>query len=263
MASVGLFSQTNKPVVGEKLIKPIQLDEALLDKEKTNSLKHLYEVVPTDTASREVKVWKSDFRKNYLSDPKFRYTTEKAQKSFLARLIEKLANLLQKLFGLGNFDKSQDAVILILRILSGLVILAALYFLIRLFIRHKGKLIFQRKNESVIIDINNTEQLIQMADFEALIDDMESKGDTRQCIRLYYLWLLKDLKDKKLINWLPEKTNADYISELKNELLRKEFIYLSYLFNYIWYGEFKITDNDYLSAKNAFLSYLRKGIRNG
>lgn len=263
MASVGLFSQANKPVVGEKLIKPIKLDEALLDKEKTNSLKHLYEVVPTDTASREVKVWKNDFRKNYLSDPKFRYSTNKAQKSFMARLLEKLANLLQKLFGLGNFDNSQDTIILILRILSGLVILAALYFLIRLFIRHKGRLIFQRKNESVVIDINNTEQLIQMADFEALIAQMELKGDTRQCIRLYYLWLLKDLKDKKLINWLPEKTNADYISELKNELLRKEFIYLSYLFNYIWYGEFKITDNDYLSAKNAFLSYLRKGMRNG
>ena len=80
---------------------------------------------------------------------------------------------------------------------------------------------------------------------------------------LYYLWLLKDLKESELIVWLPEKTNADYLSELKQEALRKQFSYLSYLYNYIWYGEFSITDEDYLSAKKAFLIYLRKGYRNG
>jgi hypothetical protein len=128
---------------------------------------------------------------------------------------------------------------------------------------HKGNWFFQKKNESLPIDINNTEQLIQSADFEQLISEIEKQGDTRQSIRLYYLWLLKDLKESELIVWLPEKTNADYLSELKQEALRKQFSYLSYLYNYIWYGEFSITDEDYLAAKNAFLIYLRKGYRNG
>lgn len=128
---------------------------------------------------------------------------------------------------------------------------------------HKGNWFFQKKNESLPIDINNAEQLIQSADFEQLISEIEKQGDTRQSIRLYYLWLLKDLKESELIVWLPEKTNADYLSELKQEALRKQFSYLSYLYNYIWYGEFSITDEDYLAAKNAFLIYLRKGYRNG
>jgi hypothetical protein len=258
-----LFSQTTEPVVGKSPKKIVKLDEALFIDYKATTLKHLFEVVATDTTKHTVTNWTTDFRPNYLSDPKFRYDTNNAQKTFFARLLEKLGNLLRKLFGLSDFENSGETFVLILKILSGLVILAALYFLIRLIIQNKGRWIFQRKNESIDIDINNTEQLIQMADFESLIAEMELKGDTRQCIRLYYLWLLKDLKDKKLIYWLPEKTNTDYLSELKNELVRKEFTYLSYLFNYIWYGEFKITDNDYTSAKNAFLSYLRKGMRNG
>jgi hypothetical protein len=66
-----------------------------------------------------------------------------------------------------------------------------------------------------------------------------------------------ELKDHELIIWLPEKTNADYLSELKQETLRKRFSYLSYLYNCIWYGEFSIGDEEYASAKNAFLFYLK------
>ena len=94
---------------------------------------------------------------------------------------------------------------------------------------HKGNWFFQKKNESLPIVINNTEQLIHSADFEQLISEIEKQGDTRQSIRLYYLWLLKDLKESELIVWLPEKTNADYLSELKQEALRKQLSYLSYL----------------------------------
>ncbi len=226
-------------------------------------MEKLYQSVPVDTTDTKVVSLNSDFKQKYADDPEFKYDSEKGSKTFLARLLEKLGELLKKLFGLGSLSKVTDTTLLIFKILCGLVILVVLYFSVRLVMNHQGKWFFQKKNESIAIDINNTEQLIQSADFEQLIYEVEKQGDTRQSIRLYYLWLLKDLKGKGLINWLPEKTNTDYLSELRDETLREKFIYLSYLFNYIWYGEFAITDADYVNARKAFLNYLKGDRQNG
>ena len=99
--------------------------------------------------------------------------------------------------------------------------------------------------------------------FEKMIAETETKGDTRQSIRLYYLWLLRTLKEKKHIEWNQQKTNADYHNEIKSEAVKEKFSYLSYLYNYIWYGEFSITDTDYVNAKKAFLTYLKQNGKNG
>ena len=220
-------------------------------------MKKLFQTVPGDTASKKAVSLDPDFKEKYLSDQDFNYNREEGTKSFLDRLLEKIGLLLNKLFGIGKLSKYPNLTLTAFKILCGLVLLVALYFVIRLMMNHKGKWFFSKKNEATPIDLQNTEQLIQSADFEQLISGIEKHGDTRQIIRLYYLWLLKDMKDNELIVWLPEKTNSDYLSELKEEYLRKKFSYLSYLYNYIWYGEFSIGDEDYITAKRAFLNYLK------
>ena len=226
-------------------------------------MEKLFAAVSSDTVSRKVVAFSPNFSDKYRSDDDFNYKQIAAGKTFIARLLERLGKLLKSLFGIGYNTKVTSVTIVVFKILCALIVLVVIYLIIRVLMNHKGNWFFQKKNESLPIDINNTEQLIQSADFEQLISEIEKQGDTRQSIRLYYLWLLKDLKESELIVWLPEKTNADYLSELKQEALRKQFSYLSYLYNYIWYGEFSITDEDYLAAKNAFLIYLRKGYRNG
>ena len=226
-------------------------------------MKKLFQSVPMDTASKKVVSLDPDFKEKYLSDQDFQYNQDEGTKSFLDRLFEKIGLLINKLFGFGKLNKYPDLTAIVFKILCGLVVLVALYFVIRLMMNHKGKWFFSKKNEAIPIDLQNTEQLIQSADFEQLISWIEKLGDTRQIIRLYYLWLLKDLKDNGLIVWLPEKTNSDYLSELKEETLRKKFSYFSYLYNYIWYGEFSIGDEDYLTAKSAFLNYLKGDRQHG
>ena len=226
-------------------------------------MKKLFQTVPGDTASKKAVSLDPDFKEKYLSDQDFNYNREEGTKSFLDRLLEKIGLLLNKLFGIGKLSKYPNLTLTAFKILCGLVLLVALYFVIRLLMNHKGRWFFSKMNEAIPIDLQNTEQLIQSADFEQLISGIEKHGDTRQIIRLYYLWLLKDMKDNELIVWLPEKTNSDYLSELKEEYLRKKFSYLSYLYNYIWYGEFSIGDEDYITAKRAFLNYLKGDRQHG
>jgi|GEM_PF-1001349 len=228
------------------------------DLSRERLMKKLYKKVASDSAERKTAILPAGFRDKYQHDESFNYKREE-KISFIDRIKKAIERLLRNLIGLeadkdlGNFN------LIIIRILAGAILVVVIYFAIRLFIRHKGLWFFSPDNRPLDIDINNTEQLIQFADFSQLIAETEKKGNTRQSIRLYYLWLLKEMKDEEIIHWQPEKTNADYMNEIRDETTRSRFGYLSYLFNNIWYGEFSIADNEYMTAKDAFLSYLEKG----
>ena len=64
--------------------------------------------------------------------------------------------------------------------------------------------------QQVSIDINDAEAMLKAADFPSMIAEAERNADFRVCVRLYYLWLLRFMKDREIIVWEPEKTNAEY-----------------------------------------------------
>jgi hypothetical protein len=74
--------------------------------------------------------------------------------------------------------------------------------------------------------------------------------------------MLKKLSEKQIIEWDVEKTNSDYLYEIKDEAQKEDFAYLSYLYNNIWYGEFELDEATFAKAKNAFEKSIKK-INNG
>lgn len=205
----------------------------------------------------EITSFDNHFRDKYIGDEAFDYRKKTGNISFVQKLKRMIERFIQTLFGWDKEHKVGNITDISLKILSILLVLFVIYLLVRLILSHNGRWFSQRKNENIEIDINDTEQLVRYADFENMIDKSEKTGNTRQSIRLYYLWLLRTFDEKKIIEWNLQKTNADYRKEIKDETILKNFTYLSYLYNYIWYGEFSITDTDYLTAKKVFLNHLR------
>jgi hypothetical protein len=89
-----------------------------------------------------------------------------------------------------------------------------------------------------------------------LIGEAERDGNYRLAIRYYYLWLLKSLTNAEIIAYDVEKTNSDYFNEIASKPLKDEFSYTSYLYNYIWYGEFDVNEQQFTKAKTAFVKFL-------
>ena len=247
-------TDTIKKIKLTQLITSLESDSLALN---LNRLEQKLISISTDTCAKKTVSFNANFGQKYIQDEEFDYYREKVDLNFFTRLLNYLKKLVSKLFGMAPLSDQTSWNWIIIKVLSGAIILTILYFIIRYAMNHKGRWIFEKKNESIEIDLNNTEQLIESADFEKLIAEIENQANTRQSIRLYYLWLLKDLKEKNLIVWLPEKTNSDYLYEIVDDKLKKQFSYLSYIYNYIWYGEFSITDVDYLEAKKAFLNFLK------
>ena len=74
----------------------------------------------------------------------------------------------------------------------------------------------------------------------------------RLAVRFYYLLVLQKLAQKDLIDWQVQKTNADYVYEIKDNTLRGNFSRLTRIYDFIWYGNFEVNANDFAKAEKEF-----------
>lgn len=218
----------------------------------------LLRIAPIDTASVKERAFASNIPQKYANDDALNYERSNGGKTLLVKIKEWINNLIRKLLGLDELADINRISSYILNILYAIILLAIVYFIVRLVMNHKGRWFFDKKAQPVEINVENVEEHIHEANFENLIRETEKNGNTRQSTRLYYLWLLKTFTDKGIIEWNPEKTNADYTREISEEKLKNEFRYLSYLYNHIWYGEFSINNEEYQQAKKAFINHLNR-----
>ena len=119
-------------------------------------------------------------------------------------------------------------------------------------LKAKGFVLVPFEDELVYWLSEMVEENIHTIDFKEIIQQSKSNKEYRLTIRYYYLWLLKSLSDKEIIEWDIEKTNSDYLYEIKNSAIKSQFEYVSYLYNYIWYGEFELDEVTFIKAKKAF-----------
>ena len=96
---------------------------------------------------------------------------------------------------------------------------------------------------------------IHEIDFSEQIAIALQNKNYRLVVRLLYLQTLKQLSDKNLIDWQPEKTNQTYVSELKQQPYHQQFVSLTNQFEYIWYGEFYIDENTFQPIYQSFQEF--------
>lgn len=115
---------------------------------------------------------------------------------------------------------------------------------------------FGKSSDKNIIPVTDVENNIHVVDFKTLIKNAERNNNYRLAVRYYYLWLLKSMTSAEIIEYDVEKTNSDYHNEITTKTIKQEFSYTSYLYNYIWYGEFDVNQEQFSKAKHAFVNLL-------
>ncbi len=106
-----------------------------------------------------------------------------------------------------------------------------------------------------------TEENLEKVEFGYLEQALEKallQRNYRMAIRIHYLWLLKVLYEKELINWKKDKTNHAYISELTNKSSQESatsFRKLTLWYEKAWYGEAKIDETDFGNVENYFVDF--------
>ncbi len=119
-----------------------------------------------------------------------------------------------------------------------------------------------QKGVAGTVNIRNVEENLHKSDMEILIDQSLADKNYMMAIRLYYLWAIKELSNKKLIKWKRDKTNRDYIREMRKTDLNKSFREVTRIFERVWYGQQEQLDqSDYLPIQkklNDFVQQVKK-----
>jgi len=139
--------------------------------------------------------------------------------------------------------------------LGYLIILAAVIIVILVLNKSKLRGLFYFSKENKVSGFKEIKEDINEIHFDNLITEAISKSDYRIAVRLYYLKTLKLLSDKKLIDWKINKTNKNYIKEINEEELKKPFEKLTFLFEWIWYGDLPVAESFFEETKNNFMDF--------
>lgn len=135
------------------------------------------------------------------------------------------------------------------------LIVAAIGLIIWLLMKNDVRGLFYGKSVSTDIGFKEVSENIHEIDFDKLIEEAVARKDFRRAVRLYFLRVLKVLSDKELIAWKADKTNYDYYLELRESRYQGPFKELSFLYEYIWYGDFGITEDVYKGASEKFKEF--------
>lgn len=127
---------------------------------------------------------------------------------------------------------------------TGLIVLIAVFIIIKLLNADISRLFYKNRQFEGLI-VNEIREDINSLDFDLLIEKYTVQHDYRMAVRYYYLKLLKNLNSNGMIAWRINKTNRDYVYELEGSQLYGSFDKLSSFYEYIWYGDFKVTSDQF------------------
>lgn len=202
-------------------------------------------VQPIGFESEDMEVYKADKAFDY----KEHDTAVSWWENFKQWLGELWVSFWQWLFG----DYSPGGfVAFLVKYLPYLVLLFILGLSIYLFAKaNPGKNYLKNQSKGKIF-LSDEEKILKKDNIRHLIDKALQEADYRLAIRYYYLLILKKLKDDKYINYQYEKTNTDYIAEIKPKELKNQFHQITRLYEYIWYGDFSVNKSQYQVAEGDF-----------
>lgn len=218
-------------------------------------------VVPID----KQKIVKKSFDKNKLNEYKnkeeFNYKVALHEPTIFERVWDWIKRGVIKILKY-LFDDIKPAVGFlrsVLKVLPYIIAGLVLFFIIKFFLKVNSRNIISGKTNSTLVAISEDEELIKDKNLSKLVQKAINERNFRLAIRYYYLLVLKNLSEKGLIVWKQEKTNEDYIKELKsNKNLGYGFKEITYLYDYVWYGNFHIQEKEFIKAEGSIKKVLQK-----
>lgn len=139
------------------------------------------------------------------------------------------------------------------KILGFIFLFALVIFIVYQIIKNKRPA--ERKVNTASFSSDWNPEKITKTELELLLEAAIESEDYRECVRIYFNFILKELIKKGWIRWKKEKTNYDYILEMKsreNSFLFEECVRI---YDLVWYGDYVINKEDFEEVQPILLNY--------
>ncbi|MDT0643221.1 DUF4129 domain-containing protein [Zunongwangia sp. F363] len=191
---------------------------------------------------------------DYKEQPEFEYLNQTEEDSWWTRFKKwlnlKYNQLLEWLFG----DYTPGGILqFLITVLPYLVLAAVLGFIFWLITKlDPGSSLLESPAESQVF-LSEEEEIIQSKDISKLIEEAIENHQYRLAVRYYYLYNLKKLDAMGFISYQFQKTNEDYSGEIYAETVKQQFRKITRLYDFIWYGDFKVSETEFRLAEKGFV----------
>ena len=124
-----------------------------------------------------------------------------------------------------------------------ILLVVALAILIFYMIKNRSPRVKTIPFEALVEDLNPAE--ISKTELELRLEEATAAGNYKECVRIYFLFAMKELIQRKWIFWKKEKTNMHYIIEVQGKPISREFEQIVSIYDLVWYGDYSIDSKSY------------------
>lgn len=90
------------------------------------------------------------------------------------------------------------------------------------------------------------------SELELRLEAALKEGNYREAVRIWFIFIIKGLKENNWITWERKKTNTSYLYEMRDKPQYRLFSKSVTLFELIWYGKHEITQEEYEQLEPLF-----------
>lgn len=124
-----------------------------------------------------------------------------------------------------------------------LLIAFFVYVIYRIIVVNKLYLFYNSKKAKTVASGEVSD--IQDINLDAKIQEALAAKDHRMAVRYMYLKALKLLNERQWIRYHADGTNYEYVNQMSGRKQANEFSYLTRIYDYVWYGEFAVTQDQF------------------
>ena len=132
------------------------------------------------------------------------------------------------------------------------------YLVYRLFLGNSSLLSRSRKNmasDIAVVEEGNAN------DPDSLLRNAIRNGNYRLAVRYLYLQSLQRLSEKKFIEINTNKTNYEYVMEVRRHKFANEFASLTLQYEYVWYGEYPVDERLFNQIHGSFIQFNKNNLK--
>jgi hypothetical protein len=140
------------------------------------------------------------------------------------------------------------------KVLLFILIAATLLIVAYLIIKNK-----KAPNKKVVIDVEDdwNPEVISKTELELRLEAAMLDENYRECVRIYFTFILKELIRKSWISWKREKTNYHYVLEMHKRENASHFNECVRVYDIVWYGDYKIDKEIFELLQPTFENYYK------
>jgi len=189
------------------------------------------------------------------NDEDYNYEELDNQTSLWTDFKEWLMSRLQKLLGIEDLTGFWQFVFDVLPYVALFVFLGIIVWYL---VKYNTGSQIMRQHDKSKVTLTEEEELLMKRDLEDLANQAISNENYRLAVRYLYLNCLKRLDMKRLVRFSNEKTNFDYVKEIKQAEIASGFKTITIAYEQIWYGGLVFDNHYFVKIKHYIENFHQK-----